>query len=437
MGITADDGTWTIGDNWPWPQVFFTQRYVLAVSIVGTDLCLYELVNESNTWTATKIVVLGLLSRILHVDVADFGRYYIVTVSGMNGSEPWKKLFTRKPNAASALGAVEAVNSGDIPFGDTCCNFKSQVIIGGVQSNNAKWLDLGSCSVAWSGIGSNEFDPAIDPSAGFAKMPWNSFNQAKVYKVKRIGNVVRVYGDRGIADLVPTGIENGVSFGLRELPGVGPGIASGNSIAGDNRVHAFIDTNYDFWIGNEEGVKKLGYRKHLNALTNDRIMMCYDDVKKRFYISDDTYGFVFNEHGLYSTHECLTSVGRFNEILCGFKNDTSDTNIKLTSTPTDFGQQGMKSTEAIEFGVNYVTTSDHELYFKIYGKYDHKEDFILLADAVQLNERGIVTKKMTAREFKFYLYGDYEAGAEFNLDSIRAKIKFSDKRNIRGRVNVT
>ena len=31
---------------------------------------------------------------------------------------------------------------------------------------------------------------------------------------------------------------------------------------------------------------------------------------------------------------------------------------------------------------------------------------------------------------------DYESGAMFKLSSLQAKIKFSDKRNIRGRINV-
>ena len=48
----------------------------------------------------------------------------------------------------------------------------------------------------------------------------------------------------------------------------------------------------------------------------------------------------------------------------------------------------------------------------------------------------IFTSKLTGNEFKLKLEADYEAGAEFQLSVVKAKIKFSDKRNTRGRQNV-
>jgi uncharacterized lipoprotein NlpE involved in copper resistance len=66
-------------------------------------------------------------------------------------------------------------------------------------------------------------------------------------------------------------------------------------------------------------------------------------------------------------------------------------------------------------------------------RYDYRTDSFLDGDFVEINDRGIFTSKRTGREFKIVLQSDYESGADFRLNDIKLKIKFSDKRNSRGR----
>lgn len=456
MAIISSSGTWSVGNNWPWPQIFFLRSYILAVAIDGTDLKLYELSFSSGLWNAIEIITLGPLANIVTVDIADFGNYYAVTTFGYlyygplampwgvfdepfeQKSTPMKMLYTRNPYAAAGANAVSAVGSDQVPYGSTCCNYKGQLIIGGLKSNSSIWSTLGQCSIAWSGIRNRLFNPSLDTSAGFIKIPWGTLNQGIIYKVKRLGDFIRVYGNGGVVDLVPVNDDHAVTFGLgdgkRGVMDTIP-VLSHDSVAGNNLVHLFIDKEYNLYLSTVDGIRKLGYKNYISNLTNGRLLVRYEENKKRFYISDGTYGFVFNEFGLYSTHQCMTSVGRFDNILTGFVKENSDTKIRLASTSFDIGQQGLKTVESIEYGVNYSTSGDYPLETSISGKYDYKGSFVDLG-WVRLNERGIGTNKITAREIKVKVRSTYEDGATFNLSSIKIKFKSSDKRNIRGRLYV-
>ncbi len=425
------NGDWTVGTDWPWPQIHFTENYIVGIALDGTDLKVYELYCNGDDWYSVgEKGRIGPVARILNVDVASFGPYYIIAASGLNGTVPWYKMMQRQMGTSLSTETVYPVNANIMPYGRTVCNFRQQAIIGGLSSNVKPWLGLGECSVAWSGIGTNDcrYGDGQDKTAGAMKMPWDENGHGKVYKVLPIGNAVRVYGDRGILDLVPT--EN--SFGRR--PHGGMGIINENACAGDELIHGFISNQNDFWLSTEEGVKKLGYRKHLETLTNDRIIVKYEPVYRRFYISDGTLAFILSEGGLYSTHQCMTSIGVFKGTLAGITKANADTKIRLATTEFDVGNQSMKTVESVEFGANYSTSTDITLTAALSTKYEYKGDFIDL-DYVTLNERGIFTQKITGREFKLKMQATYDSDGEFSLNNIRTKIKFSDKHNIRGRIS--
>lgn len=434
MTISAVSGTWAVGTGWPWPQVIFTDNFVLGVALDNNDLSLYELVNTNNNWTATKVARLGYAARITSVDVADFITFYVITVSGLYNNLPWKATFGRVPNADTRMGAVSIFSSELMPFGTSCCNFKGQLVIGGCYSGNIKWQNLGSCSVAWSGIGGIEFDPALDASSGFMHMPWDSYGKGEVYKVKRLGDLVYVYGDQGIASIKPFYNEPVAGFGLDKT--YNPGILSSNAIAGNEHIHCFVDTNYDLNLVTAEGIKNIGYRAFMSTLTASRIMVSYDAANKRFHISNDTLSFVLSEGGLYSTHQCVTSIGTFRNRICGFVKDNGDTKIRIETSAFDAGVQALKTIESFEFGLDYDTTTDIELSAGISTKYDYRADYTVLP-LIRLNNLGGLTQKTTGRLFKLRMEGNYQAGATFVLSSLLAKIKFSDKNSIRGRVDVS
>jgi hypothetical protein len=305
-----------------------------------------------------------------------------------------------------------------------------------VYSSGAPWTGLTSCSVAWSDIGSNIMLPGntngtSDLTAGFAKMPWDENGNGNVYKVLSLNNAIMVYGDNGIALLKQTVIDKFPVMETNHLSNIG--VAGNYSVAGNNKIHGFVDTNFDWNVITGEGIKNLGYRDYLSLLTG-LIVVSFDGANNRFYISNGTLGYVFTKDGMYSTHQCVSSIGKYKRILTGFVKDNTDTKIRLRSTPFDGGVQDLKTIESVETGVVYDTTADYTINGKLSTKYDYKGD-VIVGSAVTLNDRGIFTSKLTGREFRVYLESDYEAGAKFRLNNIKAKLKFSDKRNSRGRKN--
>jgi len=431
MSISASSGTWTVGDNWPWPRMYLLTRYTLAVAVDTTNLSLYEMTLVGGVITATKVQVLGTLATIDSVHIADFGPYYVVTVSK---STPPNVIYTRSPTAESELEALEEPLWRLMPPSKTCCNYKNQLILGGIVSDDYKWSSLGSASVAWSAIGHTEFDPQNDPTAGFMPMPWSGIDGATIQKVMKLGKVVRVYGNFGVSDLVPTNNQHGVSFGKHDV--VGYGSIAADTVDGDQFVQVFLNADYDLCLSTSEGVKVLGFRRHMENLTGADTIIVYDRKARRFYISDGVLSYVYNEHGMYSTNQCVTSIGRINGQLGGFIKDNSDSDIRVKTTETDFGVSGMKTVEAVESGVDYDVSTSYAMKLALSGNYTYRGDYITLGYD-KFNIRGIATKKMTARDFKFLLKSTFIAGSAFNLNSLKIKIKYSDKRNIRGRLRVT
>ena len=431
MTITAATGIWSVGASWPWPQIVQTDYFTLGFAIKADGkLALYELVNTVGTWIATEKIALGTASGITKVNVAGFDKYYIITVEDYITGTVDYSIYWRHPST----GVVTEFGVTDMPAGASCCNYLGQVIIGGLFSSQAPWSTLGQCSVAWSDIGSAEMNPENYVVAGFAKMPWDDNGTGKVWKVLPVGNDIMVYGDKGIAKLKPFTVERTTGFGI--LPVKSPGLIGSDAIDGDELIHGYVDNKYEWHLISNARSANLGYKKYLKTLTNGQVVVRYNKHRQQFYISDGVVSFVYTKGGMYSTNQCLTSTGVYKGTLCGFVKDNGDAKIRVASTPFNFDHQSLKTLESVEVGASYETTADELLYGAISIKYDYKGGFTQLP-WTQLNERGIFTQKATGREFKVHLQANYESGAEFSLSSFLTKLKFSDKRNIRGRVNAS
>lgn len=425
MGISSVTGTWEIGVNWPYPKLYFTDYYIIAVAVKGDNLAIYDMTNSTNVWTATERIDLGAKSGIISVDIANFDIYTVIVVN--KGTT--KEVYERNPSTkAITLTAVTI-----IPGGNSCCNFKGQLIIGGLYSTGAPWSSLGTCSIAWGDIGSNIMNPSTDIVAGFSKLPWDENGNNSVLKVLPLSDYIIIYGEQGIGSCKPVLVGDKPAMGFKPINNAG--VLSTYAVAGDaDNIHGFVDQNYEWNIVTSEGVKNLGYYNYLSTLTGI-IVVSYDATNKRFYISDGVKSYVYNNIGMYSTHQCVSSAGVYKKTLCGFVKDNSDNKLRLTTTSFDTDIQDQKTIESVETGLVYNTTGDETVSGSLATKYDYKGDFIQ-TDYVLLNDRGIFTKKLTGREFKIYLEGNYEVGADFQLNNIKVKMKFPDKRNSRGRINV-
>lgn len=439
--IVSTCGTWDV--TWSYPQIFFGDYYTLAFAIVATaadcgagfpaadgNLVMFELVNDSDVWTATALYDFGNPAYIDQLDVMDFGQFYTVSAFGYNGATAVHTCIRRNPGTAAPL--ITALPTTKAPKFITGCNFNGQAVIGGINSTDANWSALGLPGVAWSAIGYFDFRPYdANNVAGYRRMPWENGGKGIVYKVQKLGKGVMVFGDGGQTFLYPVS-EPVVTFGMKHLPGAG--IRSGGHVAGDENVICYIDRNYDLWrISADLKLEKLGYREYMKSLVThaNRTLMSYVPAKKRFYISNGNESYILTEQGLYTTDQMITSAGDYKGTLCGFWADGSDIEIRLKTDRLDFGVQGLKTLEGLEFGVHYNATGA-----KLSADYDFLYDYNATSFSSvgwgDLTPLGQITKRVTAREFRIKLKGTTYKSATFNLDSILAKVKFPDKRTIRG-----
>ena len=106
--IVSTCGTWDV--TWSYPQIFFGDYYTLAFAIVATaadcgagfpaadgNLVMFELVNDSDVWTATALYDFGNPAYIDQLDVMDFGQFYTVSAFGYNGATAVHTCIRRNP----------------------------------------------------------------------------------------------------------------------------------------------------------------------------------------------------------------------------------------------------------------------------------------------------------------------------------------------------
>jgi len=427
MGIIGDGEWGTI--TWPFPQVRFLDNYVLGFALDGSNLHLYELVCDSDGhWNSTSVYNLGDATYIDQIEVADSGTFYIVSVFGIPSDVIIINSYIRNPGESAPL--ITKLPTDYIPEHIAVCNYNGQFLIGGIIPGVYAFGDMKLSTVAWSQIGRAEFriNNTATRTAGYTHMPWMRQNKGIVYKLAKLGKAVIVYGDGGKLALIP--FSQPVSgYGRQLLPGFG--VRSGNHVDGDDSIHGFIDSNYDWWtIDSSLKTIRWGYKEFMQDLVENGVTrVSYDSTNKRFYISNGVKGFVFTEQGLYSTHQLVTSIGNYcGKFLCGFFDDSEDTEYRVVSDTLDFGIRGLKTIETMEVGVD----APIDVYGAVDYRYDKTKAFVR-SSWKKSNKRGGMGVIKTAPEFRLGIKA--ASYTDVNLDYLSLSVKVVDKRMIRGLYN--
>ena len=437
MAVQANYGTWTV--TWPWPRALFLGHYVLGFAKEDSSLYMFEMTVSDNIWTAVAVKDLGNADHIDQVSVAEFGTFYVVSTLGIDSVDGSSVVasYRRNPSSESELDCVSAIDSTTWPTFGATCNFNGRCIGGGISSTKSPWDTLGMNAIVWSGIGNFTFNPESDPTAGFAVMPWSSYNgtgEGRVLKVMKMGKHFVVYGDGGKALMTPALVGNTSAFGMKELYGLG--VASGNHVAGDDHLHGLIDLEGEFWLLSGDEVTKLGYKEYMRELldythaSNDyRTIVSYLPRDKRFYVSNGDGCYVITENGAYSTHQLVTSVGHTRDgTLCGFFMDSADEEARIVTDRLDFGVRGIKTIPLLEIGAYHSSGSG---YAAIDWRVDKTADFQRSPWTV-INPDGVATVMVGGDEFRLCVKFDSYSNVE--LDYITSKVKITDRRYMRGPV---
>lgn len=419
--IVSASGNWEV--SWPWPQVKFLQKYTLAFAKVVDALYLYELEVIDGSWNATEVMQLAAdASKVTQISVADFGAF--LTLSVYEETDDVITCWIRNPGIEpDVIGAYSSLPTINSPKFITACNFKGQCLIGGIETSDATWAGLDHHSIAWSEVGAFNFRYQDKATAGFGYTPYGLNGEGRVLRILRLGDGAIAYSNLGITPMMP----NKVGWSLDKVFKVP--IYSGNCVDGDNNVHFFIDKNKELWKYTKDGLSKLGFKSYLAPLfdTTGPVLVRYEPHNKRLYISDGLTSYILTSSlKLYSCHQCVTSIGYSRGRLAGFFYDTQDYEGIIGTNTMDIGMRSIKTITLLE------TAFDSDILPLAMVMWRNDIGSFKESTWKYFNSSGVVFPIVAGVDLRIFVkISDYRL-TDFNMDYLKAKIKVTDKRYIRG-----
>lgn len=362
--------------TWPWPQLIRAR----GENLLATPTRLYK----ENGNILTDVV------SNHHFHVADYETYAVMT-NGQHTLE-WRP------------SGVISIDPPHIPSCRCLCDFKGQLVLGGT----AGFLSLGEDSVAWSKIGRVDFTLDHTNEAGARPVPF----AGKVLFVKRLGNTVMVYGEKGVVSLFPVK-EPVVSFGMQEVLPFGV-----VAVGGTESVHYFVSAKGELWRLSTEGApEKLGYQKYLAPLLGGPITINMALLDQEVWISGITESYVLTLDGLGHSRQRVSSI-HWEDVVA----DNSFGNYALVTSDFDLGLRASKSLTSIHLAGEFQGPASLTIGYRN-NSGDYRE-----VPARTIGPAGIVTFPVDGVDFRLHIFSSYP----FDLERITLRWKLTDKRAIRG-----
>uniref|UniRef100_A0A6M3IKS4 Uncharacterized protein n=1 Tax=viral metagenome TaxID=1070528 RepID=A0A6M3IKS4_9ZZZZ len=396
--------------NWPFPQFIVGEAYNILVvrdNILTKD-AVYQVSDDYATITLIHDIDQLTYGQGTLMEAADFGEYIFMT----NGVV----MIYWDPTLAAWQNMTV---SATIPMMRTVCNFKGQMIGGGVLS---VWHDCDETFYCWSKIGDVDFTPDRDNEAGYRRDPYGG----EVYHVRRLGDNIVGYSSKGITLLNPV-IDPAVTFGFVELDDVG--LINRGAMDGNLRRQVYVGTDRILREITNQGIKELGYYQFMDELDNgEDIIVKYDRINKDFYIGNSEKTYLLSPYGLTEIPQHPSAVWTMSseddEVI--MLPNTVDTFVPSIITSTfDMGYRGQKTIQSVEsnalltFGPRALVGWANSL--AVWG----------YTTTVPLNIEGIAAITASGNDFMIQLNFDYVA-VPSPIQYIKVRYKMTDLRGIRG-----
>lgn len=404
-----------IKTSYPFPQVFIGFRHWLC--------CTEDKIYKVN----------GDLSTTLLVDV---GSYYRQFPSAPKGTWHFADFFTYGvlTNGGVTLVFNTQTNMWEyndglrIPTLGTVINFSGQIIGSGrdyiIGDQKTRFHDTDSAFLLWGGIGSADFSIDLSNVRGFRPMPFTG----EIYKVLPLDihtnngylSVVVVYGSGGICICKFNDNHLGIMKTYKY------GIASRDAVSGDNEKHVFIDVNGNLrTLDSALNMSSPMFWEFFIPMLGKEIIVNYNPNMDDYYITDGSVSYLLTHEGLCEINEVYTSLVNIANTLIGFKIRLNNIDTELTTDIVDFGNRSLKTVDVIEIGV----ISDGEISVRVDYRHSVSDDF-QSTPWKRVNSQGNVVFPVTGMEFRISILGINLNNIK--LSSLTARVKFDDKRFIRG-----
>lgn len=389
--------------SWPFPQFITGEKcnFLVVRDTTNQEDDVYLISADHSTVTyifSVDELTFGLASLM---EVADFGRY-IVMVDGV-------AMIRGIPGAFVASKSIPTV-----PLMTTICNLKGQAIGGGVKST---WYDCDETFYIWSNIGYFDFVPDEGNEAGYRRDPYGGI----VYHTRRLGDLAVGYSSKGIVFMIPSS-DPTATIGFREVCNIG--LINQGAMNGDMKRQIFVGSDYIVREVTSEGVKDLGYQKHIKSLAGEDIIVSYDPSLRDFYIGNSTKTFLLSPYGMTIVRQHPSAVWNSNNESYMIPETVDDESHFICTEPFDMGYRGQKTVCSIETDAHVVTAPEAGI--------DYDTPFSWVSGIYKpINREGIGAITVSGNEFRFRLrFGSVDD--DVKIGYIKVRYKMTDLRGIRG-----
>lgn len=398
--------------DYPFPALYVLSRYILLFT--KSDL---YLINDA--WEPVHLISYNW-QDLPHI--ADFLDFVVFST----------------PAGQWAFDGISVTNNVKNATFKTCINFRGQLIVGncslpkGPEKVDTEVLldrvSVGdSSTVAWSKIGSIDWEYTLGNEVGWAPMPW----LGSVQGLLPLGKEVVVYGDNGICKLSMTA-EPVTTFGIQEFGDIG--VLNRNCFGGDTTSHIFVGTDYCLYLiepekalsGEGKLPTKLGYQEWLSKLSNP--VVSFDPYKRHWWIGDEKNCFIFTGEGLGESSKTPTHLSRIDGNLLGIFTQHHSDEALIETGDISFDSRGIKTLMCVE--------SDLKAANKVYGStafcYDYTKPERYSSE-ILLDPRGAFFPIIAGTEIRVRLRCvDYK---NFYVSKMWLHFKNTDKTFSRGVIN--
>ncbi len=387
--------------DWPHPMIYEGKACDLLLAKGSIHA-----INKDVKWTTSKLCSVAGAGTW---SVADFVSFLLLS----NGTSLLMYNCT--------TGVVTEHDFSYIPKSNYICNFRGQLICGGIKSS---WYDADTTFAAWSRIGSINCTPAEDNVRGYAPL-----QVGEVYAVSPIGKVAVAYGSEGVCAMLPVS-EPVVTFGLQNLKSVG--CAGLGCVGFGKHRHIMIGEDSHLWnISEKLEMEDLDYFTYIRDLDTDNVVITYDRLKDDFYISDGTRGFILSPVGLSYIDKMPTSVYNLSvENSMAVYGSSGMDEAMLVTNPMDFGSRGKKTIGGVDLGIN-----SREAVYVAADWRNRAQDIFVRSPWKRCSPAGYAMLNVTGVELRLCIRS--ESFVDFKIDYAKLGIYYHEQVNRRGHVNTT
>lgn len=320
----------------------------------------------------------------------------------------------------------------------SCANLRGQLVVGNCslpkgpeKVDHEVWknrIDVGGENVvAWSKIGSIDWEYSLSNEVGWAPMPWSG----SVLGLLPLGQDMMVYGSDGIAKLSSI-TEPTPTFGVSLFGTVG--VKNRQAFAGDESFHVFIGTdNALYTITPERALsaegkapQRLGYEEFLENLKDP--IVTFDPVLRHWWIGDEQTCYIYSGTGLGEASETPSRLNRVNGELLGYSFGSQSRRVEVETNPISFDSRGIKTLMCVEGDL----TSSHMVQGFTRYRYNYSRP-MQASRPIRLDPRGAFFPIIAGVEISTVLV--CEDFQNFYLTKLWLHFKNTDKTFSRGVIN--